>query len=93
MEKKTEWDYADILKWKKKEIQLNGWNIFDVQAKDLLEETEPGTDNLNACIEGMLKNMLEGDVFLAGNEYERGSDFAVRYYCDNLSESRRKLFG
>ena len=93
MKKKTEWDYAEIVRWKKHEIRINGWNEYDVTAKELMEEVEPGVQNRSACIEGMLKNMLEGDVFLHGNEHDRNENFAVRYYCDNLSESRRKLFG
>ena len=92
MKKKTGWEYAEILQWKKREIQLNGWNEYNVTAAELMEEVEPGVDNLDACIEGMLKNMLEGDVFLCGNEHDRNAEFAVRYYCDNLSGSRRKLF-
>lgn len=92
METKTQWEYAQIIQWRKQEIRLNGWNEFDVCARDFLKETGSPKEDLNACIEGMMRNMLEGDSFLIGNENDRREDLTVRYYCDNLSESRRKMF-
>jgi len=62
---------------------------MDVCCEDLLEETE--TNNTKACIEAMKGCMLEGDQFLTQDQHTK--KFAVRYYCDNLSESRRKMFG
>jgi hypothetical protein len=82
-------DYEAIIQWKKQEHHINGWNVMDLSCEGLLEETE--TNNVKACIEAMKECMLEGDSFLT-DENLKTRKFAVRYYCDNLSESRRKMF-
>ena len=84
-------DYEVIITWKKQEHNINGWNAMDISCEGLLNETE--TDNIHACVDAMLACMLEGDQ-MSGPEADRYSkEFSVRYYCDNLSESRRRIFG
>ncbi len=81
-------DYEEVIRFLKKEHNMNGWNALDICVKDILEMTE--TDNAEACAEALRQCMLEGDIFL--NERGAAREVKVRYYCDNLSDSRRKLF-
>lgn len=83
-------DYEEIISWKKQEHNINGWNAMDISCGELLNETE--TDNIHACVDAMLACMLEGDQ-MADLADRYSKDFSVRYYCDNLSESRRRIFG
>lgn len=89
VEKKTQQDYMDLINWKKGEAHGMDWLYIELNAADLLTEAEAGVSNTTACYKAMLECMLEGDEFIV--EAKRvSSKLTVRYYCDNLSESRRK---
>lgn len=86
----TEKDFEEAVSFRKKECQRNGWNALDLKASDLLEESDSG--NEEACALGMLRNMMTGDQILEGNEDTRDHTLVIRYYCDNLDESRGRTF-
>lgn len=77
-------DYEQIIEFKKKEFNVNGWNALDICAQKLAEDKL----DVDAAIAAMKNCMLEGDQFLQDEE----EDTTVRYYCDNLSSSRQKYF-
>ena len=86
-------DYEDKIRWKKGEAHAINQNI-EISAKDLLTEFEAGVNNLKTVCEAMLNCMLEGDEFLVEpkGKTKVSEALTVRYYCDNLSETRRKYF-
>lgn len=92
--KKSSKDYEDIINWKKGEAHAMDWLYIEVNAGDLLTEVEAGVDNLSATCEAILNCMLEGDSFIVEpTEVDKvNSSLTVRYYCDNLSEDRKKYF-
>ncbi len=92
--KKSAKDYEDIINWKKGEAHAMDWLYIEVNAGDLLTEVEAGIDNLSATCEAILNCMLEGDSFIVEpTEADKvNSSLTVRYYCDNLSEDRKKYF-
>ena len=49
MEKLTMQDYLNCLQAKKQEAHDKQWLYIEVNAKDLLEECEPGIRNQNVC--------------------------------------------
>ena len=67
------------------------WLYIEVNAKDFMNECEPGVKNLNACCKAMLSKMLEGDNFIVEpkNRSKCAGTLTVRYYVDNLSPERR----
>ncbi|MBR2812824.1 MAG: hypothetical protein IKD69_15735 [Solobacterium sp.] len=77
-------DYVKTILWLKKEQNVNGWNAYDVKAADLAKSAK----DREKVIDAMKDCMLEGDQILD----ETPAAFTVRYYCDNLSSSRRKMF-
>ncbi len=81
----TEQDLYESILWRKKEINLNGWNAYELSASQLKKESGLSID---VCRSAMKKCMLEGDQITADTEKE----FSVCYYCDNLSEHRKRLF-
>lgn len=83
-------DYGNIVAWKKREFNLNGWNAMDIKAEDLIREAGGEVEDLSEVIEGMKRNMLQGDQFVSGEQ--NSVKLTVRYYCDNLSESRGRMF-
>lgn len=83
-------DFEEAVFFKKRECQKNGWNALDLRASDLLKES--GSDNAEACALGMLRNMMTGDQILEGNANTRDNSLVIRYYCDNLDESRGRVF-
>ena len=86
----TSIDYKEAVFFRKKEYNLNGWNELIVKAKDLMDLTDKA--DVHAVCDGMLKNMLEGDRFTKDFPDPYTPDLEVIYYCDNLSESRRRLY-
>ena len=92
--KKSAKDYEDIINWKKGEAHAMDWLYIEVNAGDLLTEVEAGVDNLSSTCEAILNCMLEGDSFIVEpTEADKvNSSLTVRYYCDNLSEDRKKYF-
>lgn len=91
MEKWTIDQYAEILKAKKEAKHNIQWLYIEVNAKDLLEECEPGVKNINTCCKAMLQAMLEGDGFIVEpkNKSKCAASLTIRYYVDNLSPERR----
>lgn len=92
--KKTVKDYEDVINWKKGEAHAMDWLYIEINAGDLLTEVEAGVDNLATACNAILNCMLEGDGFIVDpSEPDKVSDtLTVRYYCDNLSEDRKKYF-
>ncbi len=83
-------DYKEAVFFRKREYNLNGWNEMIVKASDLMALNDE--KDVRAVCEGMLKNMLEGDRIIKGSAEHPSKDLEIAYYCDNLSESRRRLY-
>lgn len=85
-------DYAERLQSKKEEAHNKQWLYIEVNAKDFLEEMEPGVKNLNVCCKAMLDAMLEGDGFIVEpkSKSKCAGTLTIRYYVDNLSPERKK---
>ncbi len=92
MEKLTMSEYAEILWHKKVEAHDKQWLYIEVNAKEFLEECEPGVKNQITCCKAMLDAMLEGDGFIVEpkNKSRCAGTLTIRYYVDNLSPERRK---
>ena len=92
--KKTVKDYEDIINWKKGEAHGMDWLYIEIKAGDLLTEVEAGVDNLETVCQAILNCMLEGDHYITepAEENKVSEALEVRYYCDNLSQDRRKYF-
>ncbi len=74
----------EVIVFLKKEQNLNGFNAYDLKASYLARLLDE--ENMDAIVEAMKRNLLEGDRILDEE------DFTVRYYCDNLSEHRRRIY-
>lgn len=87
-------DYADIINWKKGEAHAMDWLYIEINAGDLLEEVEAGKNNIRNVCNAILDCMLEGDAFMTepAEADKVSSTLTVRYYCDNLSETRKKFY-
>lgn len=92
MEKMEMMNYVEVLQAKKWEAHDKEWLYIEVNAKDLMEEKEPGVKNLSAVCKAMLDEMLEGDEFLVEpkSKSKIAGTLSVRYYVDNLSPERKK---
>ena len=92
MNKMTMNDYVERLQGKKVEAHDKQWLYIEINAKDLLEECEPGVKNFNTCCKGMMDAMLEGDYFVVEpkNKSKCAGTLTIRYYTDNLSPERKK---
>ncbi len=90
--KKSFQEYKDVINWKKWEAHNMNWLYIEVNAGDLLTELEAGVNNLETAATAILDCMLEGDHFIVEPKEENkiSADLTVRYYCDNLSDDRRK---
>lgn len=86
-------DFEKVINFKKQEFQANGWNALDIRAGGLVKSVCGADEDLPAAVEAMYECMLEGDQLIndPGEENRVTPEFTVRYYCDNLSPSRRKL--
>lgn len=82
--------YMDVINWKKWEAHHMNWLYIEINAGDLNTEIEAGVANLKTCCEAIRECMLEGDEFIEEPARKTGASLTVRYYCDNLSEDRRK---
>lgn len=93
--KKSLQDYKDVINWKKWEAHNINQLCIEINAGDLLTELEAGVDNLETCCNAVMDCMLEGDRFVVEPEEKNGvaDTLTVRYYCDNLSEDRKKYSG
>lgn len=85
-------NYVDCLLAKKQEAHNKQWLYIEINAKDLLEECEPGIKNQIVCCKAMLEVMLEGDGFIVEpkNKTKCAASLTIRYYVDNLSPNRKK---
>jgi hypothetical protein len=83
-------DYREAVYFRKREYNRNGWNELIIKAADLIALTKE--KDVSAVCDGMLKNMLEGDRIVNGSPDKPSADLEITYYCDNLSESRRRLY-
>ena len=95
MEKLTLEQYTSIINNKKLEAQSKQWLYIEVNAKELMNELEPGAKNINTACKAIYEALLEGDSILVKPETKTGMGVAltVRYYVDNLHESRQKYNG
>lgn len=84
----TDLEYEQMICWKKSEFHENGWNAMDMCVKDILM----CEGDLLDAVEGMKRNMLEGDSVIHGDISHPDSTLVVRYYCDNLSADRKRIF-
>lgn len=93
--KKSVQDYVDVINWKKWEAHNMDWLYIEVNAGDLLTELEAGVSNIATTSKAILECMLEGDEFIfePKTKTKASEKLTVRYYCDNLSESRQKYQG
>lgn len=91
MEKWVKEQYTEVLNEKKWSAHNKQWLYIEVNAKDLLEQCEPGVKNQNVCCKAMLEAMLEGDIFIVEpkNRSKCAATLTIRYYVDNLSPERR----
>ena len=87
--KKSFQEYKDVINWKKWEAHNMNWLYIEVNAGDLMQELEAGVNNIKTVTDAILDSMLEGDTFIVESE-KPSAKLTVRYYCDNLSEDRRK---
>ncbi|MCI8272425.1 MAG: hypothetical protein HFG16_08985 [Erysipelotrichaceae bacterium] len=85
-------DYVGAIQGKKQEAHEKQWLYIEVNAKELMEELEPGVKNLTTACKAMLDMMLEGDGFIVEpkSKSKVAGALTVRYYVDNLSPERRK---
>lgn len=92
--KRSKQDYIDIINWKKWEAHNMDWLYIEINALDLLTEVEAGINNIRVVSAAILDCMLEGDrfIFEPKTKTKASEKLTVRYYCDNLDESRRKYF-
>ena len=92
VEKKSLQHYIDVINWKKWEAHNMDWLYIEVNAGDLLTEIEAGVSNLKTACNAILDCMLEGDTFIVEpkSKTKVSASLTVRYYCDNLSETRKK---
>lgn len=90
VEKQDKQKYVDVINWKKGEAHAMDWLYIEVNAGDLNTEVEAGVANLKTVCDAMRECMLEGDEFITEPARKTGATLTVRYYCDNLSEDRRK---
>ena len=93
-QKKNMQDYKDVINWKKWEAHNMDWLYIEINAGDLMTELEAGVNNIENCCNAIKECMLEGDEFITEpkDAGKIGTVLTVRYYCDNLSEERRKYF-
>ena len=87
--KKSVQEYKDVINWKKWDAHNMNWLYIEINAGDLMTELEAGVNNIKTVNEAILDSMLEGDTFIVESE-KASTNLTVRYYCDNLSEERRK---
>lgn len=88
----TNLEYEEMIHWKKAEFHENEWNAMDLCVKDILSSAGDSEESLSLAVEGMKKNMLEGDCVIAGDIENPDMTLTVRYYCDNLSEERKRVY-
>ena len=94
MEKWTQEQYAARLQEMKQEAHDKMWLYIEVNAKEFMNECEPGAKNLASCCKAMLDAMLEGDGFIVEpkihdltlEEIEKKLGYKVRIVTDTKGE-------
>ncbi|MEE1411371.1 MAG: hypothetical protein U0J83_05065 [Bulleidia sp.] len=88
----TKEEFETIILFKKNEFHTSGWNALDINAGTLVELDGDSKEDIVAAVDAMKACMLEGDCYLndPGKENRYKPELTVRYYCDNLSDDRRK---
>ena len=91
MEKWTQEQYAQQIQALKQEAHDKMWLYIELNAKDFMNECEPGVKNLNSCCKAMVNAMLEGDKYIVEHKIRTkvAGALTIRYYVDNLSPERR----
>ena len=84
MEKWTQEQYAARLQEMKQEAHDKMWLYIEVNAKEFMNECEPGVKNLANCCKAMLDAMLEGDGFIVDGE------LAFRCWADEGTTTIKK---
>jgi hypothetical protein len=89
----SEQEYINKINWKKGEAHAMDWLYIEINAGDLNEEFEAGKNNLKNVCNAIMNCMLEGDTFMVepAEADHVNRSLTVRYYCDNLSEERKKF--
>jgi len=90
MEKLTVNEYKNIIKGLKQQAHTNNQLYIELNANDLMLENEPKGKNVKVVSAALNEELLEGDKILFSRVGRR--DFAVRFYCDNLSSERRTYY-
>ncbi|MDD6466943.1 MAG: hypothetical protein PUF50_02040 [Erysipelotrichaceae bacterium] len=95
MAKLTVNEYSQKLQEMKVEAHNKQWLYIEVNAKELMNAMEPGEKNINNVCKAIYDALLEGDRILVKPTTKTGMGvgLTVRYYVDNLSESRKKYDG
>ncbi len=86
----NEQKYESIIEFKKHEFHVNGWNALEVTCGQLIGDNRDNKEEVEAACKAMASCMLEGDCYINDCHEQYDPDMTVRYYCDNLSSSRRK---
>ena len=82
-------EFEQMIAFMKQEHHINGWNVLDVGCAELVAKAGGKAEDAAAA---MLKNMMTGDQILQDPENRYSAGLKVRYYCDNLDESRGRMF-
>lgn len=81
--------YCQVIRNKKAAAHNEGTLYIEINAGELLEECEPKVSNVRTVCLALVDELLEGDYIVSGSKNTK--KLTVRYYCDNLDPSRRKL--
>ena len=82
-------EFEQMIAFMKQEHHINGWNVLDICCAELVAKAGGKAED---AAEAMLKNMMTGDQILQDPENRYSAGLKVRYYCDNLDESRGRMF-
>lgn len=83
-------DFEEMISFLKQEYHINGWNAMDLGCAELLAQA--GSGKAEDAAAAMLSHMMTGDQILQGDPDGHPAGLKVRYYCDNLDESRGRMF-
>ena len=83
-------DYREIIQALKQTANQENTLFIEILANDLMFKHEPEGKNVKTVTKALADELLEGDKILAGRIGRR--NFKVRYYCDNLAETRRSYY-
>ena len=83
-------EFDEIISVLKQEHHMNGWNILDMCCAELLARA--GSGKAEDAAAAMLSQMMTGDQILQDPENRYSAGLKIRYYCDNLNESRGRMF-